>query len=268
MKKICYAFLLISIAFCFPAAVPTGADMSLMVSPIRVEHQVKAGTNETNVIEVRNESSEPTRVTVHAEDWSVDRKGNVSFSPAGGDPASCAEWIQLNPTDFRLEPGQIRQIRYSLTVPAEVKDGGYRAAILLTGMPLPGEGAGKRRVNVHGRIAVITYATVGNPEIRGRFEDFQVTAGNKGISFKLTLANDGDVHFRIKKSWISIKNSAGEEVSRVEVPEIPVLPGGARELEFKKEDLALPKGAYLAEAVLDIGKEDFLGRKHSFSVGR
>ena len=90
----------------------------------------------------------------------------------------------------------------------------------------------------------MAYATVGSPEISAQFQDFQVTAVNKGISFKLTLANQGDVHFRIKKSWITIKNSTGEEVGRVEVPDIPVLPGGTRELEIKKEDLALPKGTY------------------------
>jgi hypothetical protein len=86
--------------------------------------------------------------------------------------------------------------------------------------------------------------------------------------FRLTLSNQGDVHFRVKKGWISLKNSKGEEVGRVEVPDIPVLPGTVRELELKKEDLALPKGTYLAEAILDVGKEDFLGRKGSFSISR
>src|SRR5208282_1455861 len=147
----------------------------------------------------------------------------------------CANWLQINPTDFRLEPGQTRQVRYSLNVPAEAKDGGYRAAIALTGLPLQEEGIAKKRVTLNGRIVVMAYAVVGSPEIRAQFEDFQVTAANKAISFKLTLANQGDVHFRLKKSWITLKNSKGEEVGRVEVPDIPVLPGATRELEFKKE---------------------------------
>ncbi len=268
MKNIRYMVVLISIAVCLLGVIPANAQMSIMVNPIRVEHQVKAGANETNVIQIRNEGAEPTRIAVHAEDWTMDRKGNVSFSPAGGDPCSCANWIQLNPTDFRLDPGQARQIRYSLSVPADAKDGGYRAAIELNGIPTLQEGTAKKRMTLNGRIVVMAYATVGSPEIRAQFQDFQVTTANKAISFKLTLANQGDVHFRIKKSWISIKNSAGEEVCRVEVPDIPVLPGATRELEFKKEDVTLPKGTYLAEAVLDVGKEDFLGRKNSFSTGR
>ena len=49
----------------------------------------------------------------------------------------------------------------------------------------------------------------------------RITAGNKGISFKITLANQGDVHFRLKKSVISVKNSKGEEVAKVEMPAVP-----------------------------------------------
>ena len=268
MKNIRYTVLLIFFAGFLLGVIPANAQMSIMASPIRVEHQVKPGTEETNVIQVNNTGAEPTRVSVHLEDWTMDRKGDVNFSIAGSDPGSCAKWLQINPTDFRLEPGQSRQVRYSLTVPAEAMERGYRAAIVLEGMPREVEGPAKKRVNIRGRIAAMLYATVGSPEIRAQFQDFQVTAANKEISFKLTLANQGDVHFRIKKSWITLKNSNGEEVGRVEVPDIPVLPGATRELKFKKDDLALPKGTYLAEAVLDVGKEDFLGRKDSFSVGR
>ena len=123
-------------------------------------------------------------------------------------------------------------------------------------------------MTLNGRIVVIVVCDCGQPGGPCPVSGFPATAGNKGASFKLTLANQGDVHFRIKKSWITLKNSKGEEVGRAEVPDIPVLPGAIRELEFKKEDLALPKGTYLAEAILDVGKEDLLGRKSSFTVGR
>lgn len=242
--------------------------MSILVSPIRVEHRMAAGASETNVIRVTNTGSEPTRIAVHLGDWAMDGKGNVSFLQVGADPYSCAQWIQVNPVDFRLDPGQTRQIRYSMSVPAEAPEKGYRAAIVMEGVPRPDEGNVKRRVILSGRIVVTTYIIVGNPEIRAQFQDFKVAADNKGTSFTLTLSNQGDVHFRLNKSFIAIKDSKGEEVGRVEVPDIPVLPGATREFTFQKDELALPRGDYLAEAILDVGKEDFLGRKVSFSVGR
>lgn len=268
MKKKSYAIALLSFAACLFQAHTAPAQMSITVSPLRVEHQVKPGENDTNIIEVRNDGTGPTRIAVHADDWTMNNKGEVSFARAGSDASSCAGWFVLNPSNFRLDPGQARQIRYSLTVPPETKEGGYRAAIALTGMPLPEEGGAKRKMTLNGRIVVMAYATVGNPEIRAQFQDFQVTPGNKGLTFRIRLANQGDVHFRIKKSSIIIKNPQGQEVGAVEVPDVPVLPGAIRELEIKKTDLTLPRGTYVAEAILDVGKEDFLGRKHSFTTGR
>jgi len=267
MKKIGYVVLWTSLALYFLGAPGAWAQMSLVVSPIRVEHQGAAGASETNVIEVRNEGSKATRVKVYTEDWEMDPKGEVTYARAGKGPYSCAPWIQLNPTDIRLEPGQTRQIRYTLTVPNVARDGGYRAVIVFEGMPLAEAGPAQKRVAVHGRIGVVLYETVGRPEIKAQFKDFQVVPEKKGLAFKLTLVNQGNVHFRVKKSWITLKNSQGAEVAKVEIPDIPVLPGATRELVFSK-DLSLPKGAYLAEAVLDVGRRDFLGHKQSFTIGR
>ena len=83
------------------------------------------------------------------------------------------------------------------------------------------------------------------------------------MTFNLALTNSGTAFYRIKKSRIILKNSQGQEVSRIEVPDIPVLPGSSRNLEFSK-DLTLPAGEYLAEAVLDVGRSALLGSKKNF----
>ena len=46
-----------------------------------------------------------------------------------------------------------------------------------------------------------------------------------------------------------------------------MLPGTNRELEFS-QNLTLPPGEYLAEAVLDVGRTALLGRKKTFAIGR
>jgi hypothetical protein len=122
-------------------------------------------------------------------------------------------------------------------------------------------------MGVHGRIGVVIYETVGKPEIKAAFNDFQVHPGKGKLTFNLALANSGSAFFRIKRSWVILKNSQGQEVSRVEVPDIPVLPGTSRNLEFSKE-LTLPPGEYQAEAVLDVGRTALLGSKKNFSIGR
>jgi hypothetical protein len=241
------------------------AQVSLVVSPIRAEHQIQSGASETNVIRVMNEGK-PERVKVYLEDWQLDAKGNITYTRAGTNSHSCAAWIQVNPTDFRLDPGS-REVRYTLTVPPGVKPGTYWTALIFEGMePIEGKPTG-RRMGMHGRIGVVVYETVGTPEIKAAFNDFKVQPAKGKLTFNLSLTNSGSAFYRIKKSFVILKNSKGEEVSRIEVPDIPILPGGSRDLEFSK-DLTLPPGEYQAETVLDVGRTALLGRKQSFTVKR
>ncbi len=241
--------------------------LDLVVSPIRAEHQVAAGTSETDIILIKNQGKDSERIKAAIEDWQLDAKGDVTYSRAGTNPHSCSAWLQVNPTDFKLDPGT-REVRYTLTVPPGVKPGTYWTAIVLESLP-PTEG-GKtpgRQMGVHGRIGVVIYETVGKPEIKAAFNDFQVSPAKGKLTFKLALTNTGTAFYRIKKSWVILKNSQGQEVSRIEVPDIPVLPGGSRNLEFSKE-LTLPPGEYGAEAVLDVGRSALLGSKKNFTIGR
>jgi P pilus assembly chaperone PapD len=268
MKKLSLSFILLSVGVMLLAfgGTPAAAQVTLVVSPIRAEHQLAPGSSETNVIQVKNEGSKPERIRVYLEDWQLDQKGDITYSRAGTNPKSCAAWIQLNPTDFRLDPGT-REVRYTLTVPPGTRAGTCWTAIIVEGLPaVEGKPTG-RKMGVHGRIGVVVYQTTGNPEIKAAFPAFQVRPEKKKLTFKLTLTNSGVGFYRIKKSWVILKKSQGEEVSRVEVPDIPVLPGTTRELEFDK-DLTLPPGDYLAEAVLDVGRRELLGRKQAFSISR
>jgi hypothetical protein len=247
-------------------ATPAAAQVDLVVSPIQAEHRITPGTDETNIIQVKNEGKNPERIKVYLEDWQLDTKGNVTYSRAGKNPHSCSPWIQINPTDFRLAPGT-REVRYTMTVPPGVKPGTYWTAIVFEGMPVTDGKSAGRIMGVHGRIGVVVYETVGNPEIKADFQNFQVHPGKGKLTFNLDLANSGSAFYRLKKSLVLLKNSQGQEVSRIEVPNIPVLPGTKRELEFSK-DLTLAPGEYLAEAILDVGRTALLGRKISFKIGR
>ncbi len=265
--KFCFWVALAVVAGVLGLGAAPAAALDLVVSPIRAEHQVEAGASETNVILVKNQGKESERIKVALEDWQLDAKGDVNYSRAGTNPHSCSAWLQVNPTDFRLDPGT-REVRYTLTVPPGVKPGTYWTAIVLESLPaMEGKQPLGRKMGVRGRIGVVVYETVGKPEIKAAFNDFQVHPTKGKLTFNLALTNPGTAFYRIKKSWVTLKNSQGKEVSRIEVPDIPVLPGSSRDLEFSK-DLTLPPGEYLAEAVLDVGRSALLGSKKNFTIGR
>ena len=84
------------------------AQMSLEVSPIRAEHQIEAGASETNVIQVHNAGSQADPGQGLAARLEMNRKGEVSLPGPGSTPGSLSSWLEINPTDFRVEPGQIQ----------------------------------------------------------------------------------------------------------------------------------------------------------------
>jgi hypothetical protein len=121
---------------------------------------------------------------------------------------------------------------------------------------------------VHGRFGVMIYETVGKPEVKAKFTDFQVVPEKGGrLKFVLTLSNSGTAHFRPKKSKITVRNGQGQEAAKIDIPDAPVLPGATRDVAVTPE-LKLPPGQYLAEAVVDAGQRDLLARQQSFTVGK
>jgi P pilus assembly chaperone PapD len=267
MKKIFFTSLPVIFVLGWLAPSQAPAQMSLEVSPIRAEHQIEAGASETNVIQVHNAGPKPSRVKVYLQDWQMTRQGEVSFARPGSTPASLSSWLEINPTDFRVEPGQTKEVRYTLTIPAGARTGGYRGAIMLEGMPAQPGPPTPKTMAVHGRFGVMIYETVGKPDIKGKFTDFQVTPEKGKMKFILTLANTGTAHFRPKKSKITLKNSQGQEVAKIDIPDAPVLPGTTRDVAINHE-LKLPPGQYLAEAVVDTGQRDLLARQLSFTVSK
>ena len=235
MKKITLAALAVMIAFGWLAPPQASAQMSLEVSPIRAEHQIEAGASDTNIVQVHNAGPKPTRVKAYVQDWQMNRKGEVSFARAGSTPGSLSSWMEINPTDFRVEPGESKEIRYTLTIPAEARTGGYRGALIVEGMPAQPGLPTPKKMAVHGRFGVMIYETVGKPDIRAKFTEFQVVPEKRQMKFVLTLANAGTSHFRPKKSKIAVKNSQGQEVAKVDIPDSPVLPGTTRDVEFPQE---------------------------------
>jgi len=240
------------------------AEVSISVSPVRVEHLVKQGERGTDTISVTNDGTAFTRLRVSIEDWALTRDGNPMFMKVGKNPYSCADWIRINPVDFRVDPGQTREVRYTLTVPEGIEDGGFRVAIIFETVPdvVPGQKA--KQVYLKGRIATIVYEVVGKPVPQGHANSLKADLKKEGMDFLLALQNTGKVHFRTKGS-ITVKDSDGSKAFEVELPDVPVLQESEREIKVSY-DKPIPKGKYTATAVADIGKKELIGAETTFEI--
>ncbi len=239
-------------------------EFSLSVSPIRVEHLVKQGERGTDMITVANEGTAPTRIKVSIENWTLTRDGALNFIPAGTDPFYCGKWIRINPVDFRVDPRQSKEVRYTLSVPPDVEEGGYRAAVIFETVPDVKPGEKVRKVFLKSRIVTVLYEVVGKPVPQGHANYLKAERKKEGIDFLLAMQNTAKVHFRTKGS-LTVKNEKGEEVFKAEMPDIPVLPQSEREIKITNNK-PLPPGKYIATAVVDIGKKELVGAETQFTV--
>jgi P pilus assembly chaperone PapD len=264
MKQKLQAILLVGSIFVLIPNLTFSAEVSISVSPIRVEHLVKQGEQGTDMISVTNDGTAATRLKVSIEDWTLTKDGNPTFMKAENSRYSCTEWIRINPVDFRLAPGQTREVRYTITVPQGTEDGGYRAAIIFETIPdvIPGEKI--KRVFLKGRIVTIVYEVVGKPTPEGYSKGLKTELKKGGVDFILALQNTGKVHFRTKGS-ITVKDSGGNKAFDMELPDVPVLPGSEREVKVSY-DKSIPKGKYTATAVVDIGRKELIGAETLFEM--
>jgi P pilus assembly chaperone PapD len=238
------------------SGVPTAvAQVSLSVAPLRVELQVPPGAEATDAVNALNEGEQPAFVRVSTEDWYLTEEGTPIFTASGSQPGSASPWIRVNPTNFRLNPGESRDIRYTLTVPRDAAPGTYRTAIVVEASPGGQPTPPKRQVLVKGRIVSIIYETVGTPQIEGDLTSMKVRRGSEGVPEVLVvLENTGRYVFRTGGT-VRIKDGADRIVAELTVPSVPVLPRSRRAVAVSAKDRLAP-GKYTAVATIDIGRRE------------
>jgi hypothetical protein len=231
------------------------AEMSIDVSPIRIEVRAEPGNESTHSVQVQNSGTESIRLKAYVEDWELNAEGTPLFRTAGTLVRSASTWIEAAPRDFLLEPGQTEFVRFTLRVPAGVVDGGYWCGLLLESVPLHYEEADARRMLVKGRVATMVYVTVGDPVRSGEIAALS-TITREGRSFlRLEIANTGQDVFRLVGNVEGLAGADGLEETRP-LPDVPVLPGTRRivEMELTARDVASGKTARVAIELAGVGR--------------
>ena len=62
------------------SALPASAQVSIEVSPLRVELKAQAGATTTQAITIVNTGAEPVRVRAELSDWFLSRDGSPQFT--------------------------------------------------------------------------------------------------------------------------------------------------------------------------------------------
>ena len=234
------------------------AQMSVEVSPLRVELTAGPGSNTTQAITVANAGSEPVRVRSIATDWDLSRDGAPQFEGvAEGGPYSATSWIRVAPPEQVIDPGKEATVRFSLSVPAAIEPGGYRTGVLFEfGSATANPVARGRQVMFKSRIATLIYVSVGQPTMSAELTDLTVRTVGKQTQVVATVKNSSRRYVRTRGNLILL-DASGRNVRELPVPDVPLLPESEREVAITVIDpdrpAAIEPGDYRVEVRVDVG---------------
>jgi P pilus assembly chaperone PapD len=249
------------------------AQISVEVSPLRVELQAGPGSTTTQGVTLKNGGSDPVRIRATLSDWDLSRDGAPQFETTLPDGRfSATRWVRLAPPELVVEPGREATVRFNLTVPPGTPPGGYRTGILFEFAPASGDATiGGRAVAFKSRVATLIYVNIGQPAVDAELTDLTVRTNQAGTQVIATLKNTSRRSVRTKGTMV-LFDDAGKAVRQVTVPDVPLLPESEREVAIAAVDgekhPQLPPGTYRVEVRIDVGLPAVIVGETTLKVGR
>jgi P pilus assembly chaperone PapD len=251
-------------------AAPAAAQVSVEVSPLRIELKAAPGAATTQSITVTNSGKDAVRVRSTISDWYLSRDGSPQFVEATDKRYSATSWVRVAPPEIVVPAGTEVIVRFTLAVPADASPAGYRTGILFEFGPPDGPGVAKpREVQVRSRIATLIYANVGEPRAAVELTDLQPrTTPGQPAQIVAVLKNTGMRTVRTRGT-LTLYDKAGTAVSQTPVPDVPVLPESEREVAaaaINPDKGSLPPGEYRVEIKIDVGMAALIVGETTFKV--
>jgi len=237
------------------------------VGPLTLIIDAGPGEEGSGYFKVVNDGDNPEDVTVTLADWSLGPDGGIQFAEPGTQERSLAEWVDYSPATFRLEPGQVQRVDFTINIPPEAS-GDHWALFFVEGSTVTPvaetTGALQTSVGVKVRYGVKVFQHDPNAKREGRITGMELL-GTDPLKIKVVFANSGDgVLFRVT-GRVEIRDDTGATVRTLEIGEFTVLPGGERELLIEDQE-ELDPGDYIALAIIDFGGDYLVGHQLQFKI--
>ncbi len=209
------------------------------VSPSRFEILLEPRARTIQTINISNSGMDELNLTALAQDWDVDKNGDLVLMEPATSPRSASNWIRFNPKSIKVEPEKEQVIRFAVTAPPDVEPGEYRTAILLTSEETFTSDA---EINIRPQFAILLYINIPEVKRTGEIEKVEISVNDEGMYFaKGDIKSTGNAHIRITGEY-SLQNNRGQEVSGSVLDKKVILPGNKDDFNINLG--ALEKGTY------------------------
>ncbi len=230
------------------------------IEPSRIEMSVSPGQRRGKTILINNTKSDtPLHIKVYAQDVIYLPDGSNEFVPPGSTQWSCADWIDIQPTELDVAAGEIAKVRISVSVPSDVQ-GGYYGIIFFETQPLYYE----KGIGINFRLGGFLALTIRKTEIyQAKLADMEFIQPDE---IDISIFNEGNVLIR-PEGKVNIFNDRGKKIKQLDfnIQQIGILPGTLRKFKLNLKE-PLPEGDYSLKAQIDYGARYLLLGELSFSI--
>ncbi len=162
---------------------------AITVSPVRIEVSGNPGQTIQGNLILLNELNTPQKMYSSFANFEArGTTGTPYFTPA---TQGLGIWITV-PSEVNLQPGEQKDIPYSIAIPSTAPAGGNYAAIFWSTTPP----AGDNQVAMSSRTGILVLLTVnGNINVSGALSGFKVNAGilsSLPVKFQYSFGNSGN----------------------------------------------------------------------------
>src|SRR3989344_2401718 len=188
---------------------PANPDPSIKYSDSWFIYSLDLGESKDDALLVFNTSDEAHAVKLYPVDSIPSNQGNFALEAEDAPREGIGAWIKLSEALITLEPGESREVPFTITIPQDADVGEHSGGIIIQKSKV-GEVSGSSGASIVTRVGIRVYETVPG-EILKEIEvvDFNVQlvpSQNQKPSYDITL-------IALNKGNVSLKPKANLEIS-------------------------------------------------------
>jgi hypothetical protein len=237
----------------------------------KVRLTVAPGGHISGEITVENTGKEPIDVRAYLEDWVYNKQdGGKEFMPKGTTPMSCANWINFNPTDFKLGVGDETMVRFTVSVPEDAKGNHFAVLFFEVGggnMPAVDASGNNITVKVYNRLGALFYVEPeGTSAGKAELKNLNLSQNKNTFTVAADFENKGNTDLAGKGTY-NVFDSQGYVFLRGSFDDFYTLPGDKVFLRATTPNANLKVGTYDILITLEYETGGNLVQEATFQVG-
>ncbi len=243
-------------------------EQKLKVSPVIINVTLSPGKTYNHEVAIENLSSSPLPLRATLSDFMTGgEEGGYIFEETRANPL--LSWIELNETEFILNPKEKKTLQMTITTPQSIPVGGYYGVLFFEPVPQDDQ---TNVTKINSKIGVLMLANIGVADPNAKQAEilaFETNMFNTHGTVPLLLrVKNVALQFFSAKPLLTITPVIGwnGQVKEIELEEKIIFPGNVRRWTEENTIHDLAPNIYKAQIAVSTGNGQTMQDEHYFIV--